>query len=92
MLLRVGYEMAFSFPQPTAMVLMLHVHPSRAAMIRKPERLAIHRSAGRTCEASQRVHTRLAPVDELASSRPGMFPESVSESEGVWFRAFARAS
>lgn len=41
MLLRVGYEMAFCFPQPTAMVLMLHVHPSRAAMIRKPERLEV---------------------------------------------------
>lgn len=41
MLLRVGYEMAFSFPQPTAMVLMLHVHPSRLAMIRKPERLEV---------------------------------------------------
>lgn len=41
MLLRVGYEMAFSFPQPTAMILMLHVHPSRAAMIRKPERLEV---------------------------------------------------
>jgi transglutaminase-like putative cysteine protease len=33
--------MAFSFPQPTAMVLMLHVHPSRAAAIRKPERLEV---------------------------------------------------
>jgi hypothetical protein len=33
--------MAFRFPQPTAMVLMLHVHPSRAAMIRQPERLEV---------------------------------------------------
>jgi len=41
MLLRIGYEMAFSFPQPTAMILMLHVHPSRAAMIRKPELLEV---------------------------------------------------
>ena len=41
MLLRVGYEMAFSFPQPTAMVLMLHVHPSRGAMIRKSEQLEV---------------------------------------------------
>ena len=41
MLLSVGYEMAFSFPQPTAMILMLHLHPSRAAMIRKPEQLEV---------------------------------------------------
>jgi transglutaminase-like putative cysteine protease len=41
MLLRVGYEMVFNFPQPTAMVLMLYVHPSRAATIRTPERLDV---------------------------------------------------
>jgi transglutaminase-like putative cysteine protease len=41
MLLSIGYEMAFSFPQPTAMILMLHVHPSRVAMIRKPEQLEV---------------------------------------------------
>jgi transglutaminase-like putative cysteine protease len=41
MLLSIGYEMAFSFPQPTAMILMLHVHPSRAAMIRKPKQLEV---------------------------------------------------
>jgi transglutaminase-like putative cysteine protease len=41
MLLSVGFEMAFSFPQPTAMVVMLHVHPSRAAIIRKPEQLEV---------------------------------------------------
>lgn len=34
MLLRVGYEMAFSLPQPTAMVLILHVHPSRTGVCR----------------------------------------------------------
>jgi transglutaminase-like putative cysteine protease len=33
--------MAFNFPQPTAMVLMLYVHPSHASTIRKPERLEV---------------------------------------------------
>ena len=37
MLLRVNCEIAFTFPQPTAVVLMLHLHPSLAARIRKPE-------------------------------------------------------
>jgi transglutaminase-like putative cysteine protease len=41
MLIRVGYDMAFHFPQPTAMVLMLSLHPSRASTIRHPERLEV---------------------------------------------------
>ena len=41
MLIRVGYDMALHFPQPTAMVLMLALHPSRASTIRQPERLEV---------------------------------------------------
>jgi len=41
MLIRVGYDMAFHFPEPTAIVLMLSLHPSRAATIRQPERLEV---------------------------------------------------
>jgi len=41
MLIRVGYDMAFHFPAPTAMVLMLSLHPSCASTIRKPERLEV---------------------------------------------------
>jgi hypothetical protein len=37
MLISVGYDMAFHFPQPTAMVLMLSLHPSRASTIRQPQ-------------------------------------------------------
>lgn len=37
MLIRVGYDMTLHFPQPTAMVLMLALHPSRAATIRHLE-------------------------------------------------------
>jgi hypothetical protein len=40
-LIRVGYDMAFHFPAPTAMVLMLSLHPSCASTIRKPERLEV---------------------------------------------------
>ena len=39
MLIRVGCEVAFTFPRPAAVVLMLYLHPSRAPTIRKPERL-----------------------------------------------------
>ena len=41
MLIRVGYDMALHFPQPTAMVLMLALHPSRASTIRQPERVEV---------------------------------------------------
>ena len=40
-LLRVGYDMALHFPQPTTMVLMLSLHPSRAATLRHPECLEV---------------------------------------------------
>jgi len=41
MLIRVGYDMAFHVPEPTAMVLMLSLHPSRASTIRQPERFEL---------------------------------------------------
>jgi len=41
MLIRVGYNMAFHFPEPTAMVLMLSLHPSRASTLRQPERFEV---------------------------------------------------
>ena len=41
MLIRVGYEITFRFPQPTAMVVLLHVHPSRASTIQIPERFEV---------------------------------------------------
>ena len=41
MLIRAGYEIAFRFPQPTAMVVLLYVHPSRASTIQKPERFEV---------------------------------------------------
>ena len=36
MLIRAGFEIAYECPQPTPMVLMLDVHPSRAADLRSP--------------------------------------------------------
>ncbi|MEQ8790140.1 MAG: transglutaminase family protein [Pirellulaceae bacterium] len=41
MLLRVGYEIALSFPQPTAVVLTLHVHPSRMQSLQQPEQFQV---------------------------------------------------
>lgn len=44
MLIRVGYEIAFRFPQPTAMVVLLYVHPSRASTLRTPEHFEVEPS------------------------------------------------
>jgi transglutaminase-like putative cysteine protease len=41
MQIHVGYEMAFRFPQPTAMMVILYVHPSRAGTIQSPERFEV---------------------------------------------------
>jgi transglutaminase-like putative cysteine protease len=41
MLIRAGFEIGFTAPEPAAMVLMLYLHPSRAPTIRKPERLEV---------------------------------------------------
>jgi transglutaminase-like putative cysteine protease len=41
MLLKVGCEIAFAIPVPTAIVLMLHLHPSIAARSRGSERLHV---------------------------------------------------
>jgi transglutaminase-like putative cysteine protease len=41
MLLRVNLEIVFTVPQPTAIVLMLYLHPSVAGLVRKPERLEV---------------------------------------------------
>ena len=37
MLIRIGYDLVFEVPQPTAMLLMLYVHPDRAPALRHPE-------------------------------------------------------
>lgn len=41
MFIRVGFEIAFTFPEPTALVLMLNLHPSVVSSLRSPELLKI---------------------------------------------------
>jgi hypothetical protein len=40
-LIRLGYEMVFNVPAPTPTLLMLYVHPSRAATLLEPDRLRV---------------------------------------------------
>lgn len=41
MFIRIGYEIAFQFPQPTAMVVLLYVHPSCTSRIRLIEHFEV---------------------------------------------------
>lgn len=44
MLIRVGFEIVFFFPQPTALILMLNLHPLRAPTVRKYENVQVEPS------------------------------------------------
>lgn len=39
MYIRFGFDIAYSFPQPTEMIMLLYTHPSRASSLMMPERL-----------------------------------------------------
>ncbi len=41
MLIRLGYELVLNVPTPTAMMVLLSVHPSRTADLRRPDRLRV---------------------------------------------------
>ncbi len=41
MFIRVGFEIAFIFPEPTSLVLMLSLHPSVDTRVKSPERLRV---------------------------------------------------
>ncbi|MDP9171263.1 MAG: transglutaminase family protein, partial [Acidobacteriota bacterium] len=79
MRIQVGYEMVYSFPQPTAMILMLHVHDQHAAAIEAPDHLTTdpalplseyRDSFGNRC-------TRLvAPAGRIAIQSRGVFRDS----------------
>lgn len=40
MFIRFGFDIAYSFPQPTEMILMLYTHPSRSSFLMAPEFLS----------------------------------------------------
>ena len=41
MLIRLGYDIQFEIPEPVAMVVVLHVHPSRVNDLREPDELTV---------------------------------------------------
>ena len=43
MLIKIGFDIALEFPFPTAVIHLLHVHPSRVPDLVEPERLTTDR-------------------------------------------------
>jgi transglutaminase-like putative cysteine protease len=39
--IRIGYDLSFEVPQPTAMQLMLYVHPEQASALQRPESIVV---------------------------------------------------
>jgi len=39
MFIRIGFDIAYSFPHPTEIIMMLYTHPSRSSFLIQPERL-----------------------------------------------------
>ena len=41
MLIKIGFELVFDLPGPLAMMLMLHAHPDKVPVLKRPERLVV---------------------------------------------------
>jgi transglutaminase-like putative cysteine protease len=89
MLIRLGYELIFNLAEPVPMLLLLYTHPSRAATLRKPDRV-------RT-EPGIRVEEFLDPFDNRCArivapaGRLRLWNDTLVEDSGqpdpVWPRA-----
>lgn len=81
MLIRVGYEISFDYPEPTAVVVMLLLHPSRLASLRKPERFHVQPSLPYT-EYIDLYGNRCARVF-VPSGRTAFHNDAVVEDSGL---------
>lgn len=79
MQLRIGYELVYSFPQPTPIILVVNVHESRAADLVEPDHLttepfmpifAYRDAFGNNC------HRGLAPAGRLRLTANGVIADS----------------
>src|SRR5471032_2259745 len=75
MQLRIGYELTYSFPQPTPIILIVNIHDSRASDIVVPDRLVAEPSipiSGYHDAFGNRCHRVLAPAGRLRLSANGV--------------------
>ena len=74
MQIRVGYELKYSFPQPTPLIVTLNIHYTRVSDIVRPDHMVV-RPAVPDVRLSRRlrqlVHAGcVAPAGQAARSRP----------------------
>ena len=86
MQLRTGYELIYSFPQPTPIVLLVNIHDSRASDIVVPDRLTAEPSipiTGYRDAFGNRCHRVLAPAGRLRLAADGVIRDSGQPDENV---------
>ena len=77
--LRIGYELIYSFPQPTPIILVVNIHDSRASDIVVPDRLTAEPSipiTGYRDAFGNRCNRLLAPAGRLRLAADGVIRDS----------------
>jgi transglutaminase-like putative cysteine protease len=86
MQLRIGYELIYSLPQPTPIILVVNTHDSRAGDIIVPDVLTVEPSvpaAAYRDAFGNRCHRLLAPAGRLRLSADGVIRDSGQPDEIV---------
>lgn len=86
MQLRIGYELMYSFPQPTPIILVVNVHESRASDIVVPDRLTTEPPIPITDYQDRfgnQCHRVLAPAGRLRLTADGVINDSGRPDEIV---------
>jgi transglutaminase-like putative cysteine protease len=86
MQLRIGYELIYSFPQPTPIILVVNIHYSRASDIVVPDRLTVEPPipiTGYRDVFGNWCHRLLAPAGRLRLATDGVIRDSGQLEETV---------
>jgi transglutaminase-like putative cysteine protease len=86
MQLRIGYELIYSFPQPTPIILVVNVHHSRASNIVVPDRVTVEPFApliGYRDTYGNLCHRLVAPAGRLRLTADGVIRDSGQPDETV---------
>jgi transglutaminase-like putative cysteine protease len=86
MQLRIGYELSYSFPQPTPIILVVNIHDSRASDIIVPDRLTTEPpipTTGYRDAFGNRCSRLLAPAGRLRLAANGVISDSGQPDEIV---------
>ena len=80
MFIRVGFEIAFTFPSPTSLVLMLNTHPSLDPRVRSAQPLRVEPSA--PISAYTDIYGNRCSRVLVSSGRSTFFSDAIVEDDG----------